>query len=371
MYLGKYRLNLLFLFCLLLFFPIALRAQNNLKEKEYTYTVGGNLFGGFIIKHSNNMGHLANTHPTGFEVFINKNTYGPSYWQQRYNFPDVGISLSYFDHKNIHLGKNIAATIYMDFILLRKRKHDLLFKIGTGLVYSSNPFNLDSNFKNNALSSWLSYVMQGRIGYNFRIRENLKLNTGITLTHFSNGGFKLPNSGINIITYNVGFSQSLGENIPVYRFTSEAPQIERSLKVNFTLASGAKGLRGVDGYYPFFNFSAYIDKRFNYFSAINFGVDGFYNLALKEEVRNSTWENDNYPDFKKVALTAGHELFVGKVSLLTQIGKYVYNPFKSTTPLYQRYGLKYYFIEKCYSSLTLKTHGGRADVIEWGLGIRM
>lgn len=371
MYWGKYRLNILFLTSILFSLPYESQAQGQNKDEKYTYTVGGNIFGGFILKHSDNMGHLARTHPTGFEVFVNKNTYGPNYWQQRYKFPDIGFSLSYFDHKNEILGKNVAATTYLDFILLRKKKSELLFKIGTGLVYASNPFNKESNHKNNALSHWLSYVMQGRLGYNIRLTDHLKVNTGLTLTHFSNGGFKIPNSGINIVTFNIGFSHLLGSETPTYIFEIERPEVDKSLKLNLSTASGVKGLRNIEGYFPFLNLSAYVDKRISYKSAINLGFDGFYNLALKHEINHKPHEPDHKPDFKKVGLIAGHELFVGKISLLTQFGMYIYNPYKSSIPVYQRYGIKYYFIENYFGSLTLKTHGGRADVIEWGLGVRI
>ncbi|MDQ3534290.1 MAG: acyloxyacyl hydrolase, partial [Bacteroidota bacterium] len=241
----------------------------------------------------------------------------------------------------------------------------------TGMVYTSNPFNKELNHKNNALSHWLSFVMQGRLGYNFNLTDRLKLTSGVTLTHFSNGGFKIPNSGINIMTLNVGFSHLLDPQTPTYSFSTENYEVDKRIKLNLALASGVKGLRNIEGYFPFLNVSAYVDKRIGYKSALNFGVDGFYNLADKQEVEHTPLEIDRKPDFKKVGLVAGHELFVGKISLMTQLGAYVYNPFKSTIPVYQRYGIKYYLKESYFASLILKTHGGRADIIEWGIGVRM
>nr|MDQ3394314.1 acyloxyacyl hydrolase [Bacteroidota bacterium] len=310
-------------------------------------------------------------HPRGIELFVNKNTYGPHYWQNRYNYPDIGISLSYFDHNSKVLGKNIATIIYMDFIMARRKRSEVLFKIGTGLVYTTNPFDKEHNYKNNALSSWLSYAMQGRLGYNYKISDRLKLNTGLTLTHFSNGGFKIPNSGINIVSFNAGISHMLDLQTPPYSVTTEIPELEKEIKFNLSLASGFKGLHDLEGYFPFLNVSAYFDKRLSYSSALNLGVDGFYNLAIKNEIIHSQFETLRKPDFKKVGLVAGHELFVGKISMLTQFGVYLYNPFKSTIPVYQRYGIKYYFKEDYFLGLNLKSHGGRADVMEWAVGLRI
>jgi hypothetical protein len=370
--LGTHNFKLILLLFYILFSQASVLAQEQELQPQYSYTVGGNLFYGFIIKHSENMGHLAQTHPTGFEVYINQNSYGPKLWQQRYNFPDIGFSFSYFDSKNEILGQQIAATSYLDFNFRRRRASDLIFKIGTGLVYTTNPYHTIKNNRNNALSSPISYVMQGRLGYNIRITDQLKLTSAVSLTHFSNGGFKIPNSGINIVTYNLGFSHLLDKQRPAYTLTPEKPVYDDDLKYNFSISSGLKGLHNVEGrYFPFLNVSLYVDKRINDRSAINAGIDGFYNLAVKYEVKNFEKNGDRTPDFKRAGLVAGHELFVGQVSLFTQFGAYIYRPFKKDIPVYQKYGLKYYFKDNYFTSLILKSHGARADIIEWGIGVRI
>jgi hypothetical protein len=368
----KYRFNLtliiFFIFCL----KLTVAAQEIESQPQYTYTIGGNLFHGFIIKHSENIGHLAQSHPSGVEIFINQNSYGPKLWQQRYNFPDIGFSLSYFDPKNEILGKQIAAITYMDFNFRRRKSSDVIFKIGTGLVYTTNPYHSIKNNRNNALSSPISYVMQGRLGYNFKITDHLKFTSAISLTHFSNGGFKKPNSGINIVSYNLGFSHLIDKTRPTYTYLSGKPVYDKNLKYNVTISSGLKGLHNVQGkYFPFLNVSLYADRRLNDRSAINAGMDGFYNLAVKYEVKNSSQDLNDGLDFKRAGLVVGHELFMGKLSLLTQFGAYVYRPYKSDVPVYQRYGLKYYFKDNYFASLLLKSHGGRADIIEWGIGVRI
>ncbi|CAN5199403.1 hypothetical protein BH23BAC1_BH23BAC1_35800 [soil metagenome] len=370
--LGKYRIKLALFTLFIICFQSHSEAQNPEPQAKYTYTIGGNVFQGFIIKHSENMGHLAQSHPSGFEIFINQNSYGPKLWQQRYNFPDIGFSFSYFDPKNEILGKQVAATTYMDFNFRRRRSSDIIFKIGTGLVYTTNPYHSIRNNRNNALSSPISYVMQGRLGYNLRITDQLKFTSAISLTHFSNGGFKIPNSGINIVTYNLGFSQLIDKKRPDYTYLTEKPLFDRNVGYNVTLSSGLKGLHNVEGrYFPFLNVSLYADKRLNDRSALNAGMDGFYNLALKYEVRNFDNDLNSEPDFKRAGIVVGHELFMGKLSVLTQFGAYVYRPFKSDVPVYQRYGLKYYFKDNYFASLMLKSHGGRADNIEWGIGVRI
>ena len=76
-------------------------------------------------------------------------------------------------------------------------------------------------------------------------------------------------------------------------------------------------------------------------------------------------------DFKRVGVFVGHELFVNKMSLETQLGYYVYYPFDFEGRTYVRIGLKRYFNDKWFASLTLKSHAAKAEAVEVGIGIRL
>lgn len=357
--------------CFLLLIP-DLNAQDSIPRKKYTYDVGGNIFKGFIIKHTDNIGHLAISQPTGFEVYINRNTYGNKRWEQDFNYPDYGVSLSYFDFRNEILGKSISAITYLDLYLKRRPKSEAVLKIGTGLVYSNNPFDHEKNNKNSAISTTISYVMQARLGYNFHLNDKFKITPSLTLTHFSNGGIKLPNKGLNIVTANIGFANRINAKRPAYIKNKSPGPGKENLKLNIQLSSGLKGIHNTPKeFYPFIDLSVYVDKKINQKSAFNLGLDAFYNLAYEAEINRDFIDEDLRPDFKRVGLVAGHELFISKVSLLTQLGVYVYKPFETDFPIYQRYGLKYYIKDTFFASFLLKTHYGTADIIELGLGIRM
>ncbi|MDN5202895.1 acyloxyacyl hydrolase [Fulvivirgaceae bacterium BMA10] len=358
-----------------LFFCLIFKANSQTQEttKPYTYTVGGNVFKGFIMKHDEIIGHLVQGHPTGFELFINKNTYGNKDWEHRFNYPDIGVSLTYFDLKNETIGKVISATSYLDFYLRRKRKSNVILKIGTGLAYNTNPYNRETNNKNNVISSRLSFALQGRIGYHFKLNDRLKLTSSLTLSHFSNGAFRLPNKGINIVSANFGTSYKLERTSPELSPENNQTTISSEIKYNINLSAGVKEVIPVGSKkYPFFTLSMYADKKINTQSALNLGMDFFYSLAVKQEVKTDRdLAGDDNPDFKQVGLVVGHELFVSKISLLTQLGIYVYKPYKSTgQPIYQRYGLKYYLNNKYYAGVLLKAHLGVADNVEWTFGIR-
>ena len=76
-------------------------------------------------------------------------------------------------------------------------------------------------------------------------------------------------------------------------------------------------------------------------------------------------------DYKRVGVFVGHELFISKTSLITQLGYYIYYPFDFEGRIYNRVGLKRYFGNKYYGALTLKAHGAKAEAVELGIGIRL
>ena len=95
--------------------------------------------------------------------------------------------------------------------------------------------------------------------------------------------------------------------------------------------------------YPFYVASFYADKRLSQVSAIQLGVDVFFSKFLKEEIRYNSiaYPEDNVDpdtDYKRVGFLLGHELFINKMSLITQLGYYVYYPYEFETRVYERLG---------------------------------
>jgi hypothetical protein len=56
---------------------------------------------------------------------------------------------------------------------------------------------------------------------------------------------------------------------------------------------------------------------------------------------------------------------------MTHAGYYVYYPYDFEGRFYQRVGLKHYIQEKYFVSAAVKTHGAKAEAVEFGLGIRL
>jgi hypothetical protein len=184
----------------------------------------------------------------------------------------------------------------------------------------------------------------------------------------------MPNSGVNVPALKIGVhyvphplrvTRSIADTIPDI--------FKNKWQFNFSTAFTMKEVRLPGGKkYPGMVISAYVNKKINKKSALNVGLDGFYNTAIKYQIRkDEDLDTLHLPDFKRAGITLGHELFFGRMSMLTQLGTYVYMPYnKIDTQVYQRYGLKYAISRHTFAGIYLKSHFGTADFVEWTIGTK-
>jgi hypothetical protein len=182
---------------------------------------------------------------------------------------------------------------------------------------------------------------------------------------------------VNTIAFNMGINYDLGTKKIIYETPKEMPVISKALKYNIVLRSGINQTDVVGSkQYPFYTVSAYVDKRFNFSSAIQFGVDAFFSFALKEEIKYRSvafpeTPSDPNADHRRVGGFLGYELFVNKWSMVAQTGYYLYYPYDFEGRIYNRLGLKYYFSKQWFGAFTVKSHLATAEALEFGIGIRL
>ena len=357
------------IFCLMFGWLFAQESDNN-------YSIDINYFRGNIALHNNSILHLIQGHPEGVIVSWNKKTFGEESWQQRYNYPDYGVSFSYQNLKNEELGNNYALYGHYNFYFLNRA---LMFRIGQGIAFTTNPYDRESNPKNIAFGSKFMSSTYAMLQYKRdRIFDNFGVQAGLSLIHYSNANVKAPNTSINSITLSLGVTYDFNDEAPEYRYDLEDDKkYTEPVKYNVVFRSGVNESDVVgSGQFPFYIVSAYADKRINRKSAFQLGADLFFSNFLKEliyynSVAFPNGDVDPDTDYKRVGVFAGHELFINKISILTQFGYYVYYPFDFEGRTYQRIGIKRYFGDKLFGALTLKTHAAKAEAVELGVGIRL
>lgn len=357
-------------------FCIAQETSSEKQQSTEAATIGVNYFSGSIVRHNDDILHLITGHPEGVIVSYSKKTFGDDDWSQFYNYPDYGVSLSFQDLKNEHLGKNVALYAHYNFYFL---KRNIMLRIGQGLAYTSNPYDKVDNFRNIAFGS--RFMSSTYLMLNYK-KENLfkrfGVQAGLSFIHYSNANVKAPNTSINTLAFNVGVNYSLDDTSLIEYQKNEITQnFKEPIKFNFVLRAGINESDAIgSGQYGFTVLSAYADKRLGRKSAIQAGAEIYFSNFLKEWIRyrsiafpNGEVKGDE--DYKRVGVFVGHELFINKLSVVTQLGYYVYYPVDFEGQTYIRIGMKRYFGKKWFAALTLKSHAAKAEAVELGVGIRL
>lgn len=345
------------------------------QEAAKAYSVDVAYTYGNIARHSTAIAHLITGHPEGFLATVSRKTFGNQEWEQRFNYPDVGLTLNYQNFKNEALGENTGLYGHYTFYFF---KRNLMMRIGEGIVYVNNPYDKVTNNRNTAFGSTLmpsTYLM-----LNYK-KENIigrfGVEAGLTMVHYSNGNIKAPNTSINVMAVNIGVNYDLSTETPEYQHTLTNEKFTEPLKINIAFRSGINESDNINsGQFPFYVASVYADKRLGHLSAIQLGADAFFSTFLKEYVkyRSIAYPEDNLQgdeDYKRFGVFVGHELFINRMSFISQFGYYVYNPIHFESDFYQRLGLKYYVSPKLYGTVSLKTHMAKAEAIEFGIGVRL
>ena len=333
---------------------------------------------GVIANHNSNILHLITGHPEGVLVSWNRKTFGKQKWEQRFNYPDVGASFLYQDFKNEYLGENYSLYGHFNFYFL---KRNVMFRAGQGVTYATNPYDRYSNNRNVAFGSRLLSSTYLMLNYKKErlFKSRFGIQTGVTLTHYSNANIKAPNTSINTISANIGVTYSLGNEIKkeYIKRDKDSLRVREPIRYNIVFRGGInQGDVIGTKQYPFYIASFYADKRVGNVSAIQVGADAFFSNFLNEEIKFNSIaypekEVDPDTDYKRIGVFIGHELFINKMSLITQFGYYVYYPYPFETRIYERIGVKRYFGDKIFASVTLKAHAAAAEALEFGIGIRL
>jgi hypothetical protein len=324
---------------------------------------------GYTILHEpERMAPLAGW-PYVIQAEIIKHQNGYRHWHKYYNNPSTGISIQYMNFDNPFMGHAIALGTFLEPQLFHNSRYGFSFRLGTGIVYNSNPYHQTHNPDQIALGSSVNAVMQTRLKFNYQLERNMKAYAFGDFTHFSNGSMKMPNAGINVPSLGVGFTYMPPSTQNFFIDEEEVEYQKWRLNLRF-IVSGKESSDNPGVRRGVYGLSAYVGRRISPVSAITIGADYDYNLALRERLRKHQSEGRflDINDISRVGVHIGHELFFGNVSLLTQFATYVHKPYQTYKNVYQRYGLRWYMTENIVFGYALRTHLSKADYLEFSMG---
>lgn len=325
--------------------------------------------GALIIDHASVASRLAAAHPTGFELNVQRLTTGAAPWHRWYKYPKVGLALVYYDYHSPALGRSYAASVYLSKALVRTARHDLSFRLGTGLAYFTQHYNPDTNPENVYIGAPLNATLQMRLEYDVAISEHLGMLLALALNHYSNGATAYPNFGLNLPTLLVGINYYQARRAPRASGPDPMPADVGHYFSNFSTSLGYRQREGDPNPYLVNSVTLAAGRRLNRKNNVLLGLEGFYDRSLRADLRASA--TGELPDVKKASAFAGHELLFGRLALVTHLGLYFYSPYKSSPVYYERVGLKYQCTNRLFVALDLKAYGGVAEVVEFKAGVKL
>jgi hypothetical protein len=334
--------------------------------------LGGYAQGSFILAHTHSVEQLAASHPMGLELNAQRQTTGSATWHGWYKYPKLGLALVYYNYHSRIVGQSYAATIYISKPFYRTQRQDLSFRLGTGLAWFTNPFDIQTNRKNAIIGSALNATLQMRVEYDYALSQHIGLLLGVGLNHYSNGATTKPNYGVNMPSVVLGLNYHQQRPAPKLAYLAPSPSDVGHTFFLLSMSLGCKQLDiGDDARSLVTSATVAVGRRVNRKSNLVAGAEGFYDRSLLAEQRDTTRSQDKRVDVKKAGVFIGHELLFGRLSFISHLGLYVYNPYKSNSFYYERLGLKYQFTNVVFGSIDLKVHGGMADVIEFKAGVKL
>jgi hypothetical protein len=341
--------------------------------------LGVNVYYGFIVTHHVGM-ELYNSHFPSLEISLIKVTYGQKFWQQMYSYPWIG--LSYYVSglgSSPYLGAVHALMPHINFPLFESKNLSLNFRLGAGLGYLTKKFDRLENYKHLAIGTHLNFAGNLMLEMTYELNPQLFMTGGLSLTHFSNGSFKLPNYGLNLPALSMGMAYLLHKpNRQIERRLYDPTKpfefdLHRVIEFDFIGVLGYKNLEAIFGQkFIVVALAGNVRKQITYKSKLGLGVDVSYDASDFKMLEKKHIPVDNKLLLLKPGFSLAYGLSVGRFSFDFNWGIYIYlsDVDVSDGTFYHKVGIKYDITDDLFANITLKTHWGKADYIGWGLGYR-
>jgi hypothetical protein len=334
---------------------------------------GCRLHTGFIIPHSRDIINVAQSNPFGLEISGQWILNDPKHTRKLGLISKRGFAFHYvnFDNPQV-LGHTVALVPFVEPLIQPWQNFYGSIRFGLGPAWLTKLYDPETNPTNLFFSFPLSLWAMLNAHVHYKINPKWEISAGINYNHISNGGMKNPNKGMNFPTYNAGINYALQ---PLNMTRPEKNKDWKKLPKNYgyiNLIGTLKNMDPAPGYPELtrcwsYGIQVMGARRVGRFSGLALGTEWIHDGFADETLERL---GDSKSAWKGGALI-GHELLVGKVSLSTLLGVYVFNPSGDLDPVYQRYTLQYNAGRRLILGSSLKTHRHVADVFDLRIGWRM
>lgn len=266
-------------------------------------------------------------------------------------------------------GQSYGLVAQLDFHLFDAGPVGVYLAPALGLSYLTETFFTDP--ENVFIGSHLNQTIKAELTAEIPLSSKFSLLAGTQFLHHSNGGFNIPNRGLN--TGNVFLGVKSG-------FETEAPERPRTpfRHLNRGSAEIAAGIgrRGVfqqhkgmakSGLYAGYNY--YLNEVFD----LKAGLDAVYYFTVYDpDNRGDTYQHygTSYKSWR-AGISLGTDLKLGRWVVSGLYGKYLYYDSEHDIQWYWNAGLKYFITPRVGIQTMLYMHRAQADFVNNGLVVKL
>jgi len=381
------------LFCLLPFISIAQSADTTLIKTTNNYSISSLYQQGYVfptnkfVRGSNTEKEVINTFQTLSIRFTNQ-TYGKNLWEQFYNYPQWGIGLSVYDFYNPEeIGNPIALYGFFNAPFKRWDRLTLNYEIGFGATFNWRHFDPVSNSNNIAIGAGESFYIDAGMNLQYNLTKHFDIETGFSLTHFSNGALKKPNFGLNTIAPKISIKYNFYDRHEFIKHEISEYRAEKKWIVSMFIGGTnvifdsvnvdiQEKYEGVS--FPVVGITSTLNWHIWRKSKIGIGMAFTYNGSVNAQVAINNNELDVkdglFTDKLQISIFPSYEFVVHRFSLILQPAFYLYrkNLANQTPVFHQRIGLKYHFSKDFFVGIILRDYKFHvSDFVEWNIGYRI
>jgi hypothetical protein len=327
---------------------------------------------GYVYPHHSSIAYSLESRIASLELNVTTDTYGRGLWDELYRFPRMGAGYFYTSLGNNDVfGHAHALFLFMDVpFSSRMKKFRSFYRIGFGAAWLTKTFDVETNPKNIAISSGINMYVNFRYSGRLRLNDRNEIAAGFGFTHFSNGKLATPNLGINCVTLHAGWYVDLVAD-RYSRIVADAKKKLKKHSVEVILSGGTKTDDQISGNYYLIS-SLVVDYKYVPWMKYSFGagMDVFYDRSLGPNKVGDVGGTYNRSDLYQLGMHAGFYSRYSKLTIVMQLGTYLYADYYKYSRIYSRIGIRYEVWRNILVNFSLKSHRATADFLEWGIGYR-
>jgi hypothetical protein len=274
-----------------------------------------------------------------------------------------------------------------------RSERSLNYEINLGVSFNWKHFDALDNPGFEALGSSVNVYVAGDLYYKRPLAENLDLNLGLNVTHFSNGAQRTPNYGINSVSpfvelvYHIDrrkpSSRIDGKRLPPPAFDERTAHDVSFFVTERTISVDTAGtdLRSRYPEYRFkvvglnYSYMLHCERRFKWGAGVDVLYDEGGGVSVDGDFSEKTGRYTeivkfgSVPERISVGLSLKGELAMPGYAAFAHLGYDILHRGKSDSRLYQIYGIKVYLTKNLFSSFGVNsTHITRSRFLYINIG---